>query len=171
GGGGEGSGAGSAGGGVQAGSGSAPAGGAGQHGNSGGSSPIVAVGEARSEAEAVTALALSTVAGPGDPLWLLVGHASGSLAAWDLQRRPPRLVALVAGQHGLPVTHVSFFPGRGASHVLSADRRGRLLLHSFTHIVLKTAVASRVVMDGSLGPLGAIVHLQPFFTAMPPPSS
>ncbi|GLI64518.1 hypothetical protein VaNZ11_007787 [Volvox africanus] len=126
---------------------------------------IVVVGEPRNEAEAVTALALSTVTGPGDPLWLLVGHASGVVAAWDLQRRPPKQVAVISGQHDLPVVQVSFFPGRGASMALSADRRGNLLLHTFTHIVLKTAVASRVVLGGNMGSIGSVVHLTPFFAA------
>ncbi|GIM15059.1 hypothetical protein Vretimale_17920 [Volvox reticuliferus] len=127
---------------------------------------IVVVGEPRSEAEAVTALALSVVTGPGDPLWLLVGHASGVVTTWDLQRRPPKQVAVIAGQHDLPVVHVSFFPGRGASMALSVDRRGNLLLHTFTHIVLKTAVASRVVLGGNMGSISSVVHLTPFFASM-----
>ena len=152
----------------------------------GGGGPIVVVGDARTEAEAVTALALSTVSGPGaagglgvrglgvvfvaggpgcrnprcvaspspnplllgsffpcspshhltpsptnasaltkparppparcpcppaaDPLWLLVGHASGTVAVWDLQRRPPKQVAAITGQHNLPVSKVAFTP-------------------------------------------------------------
>ncbi len=37
-------------------------------------------------------------------LWLLVGHASGNVAVWDVQRRPARLVATISGQHSLPVS-------------------------------------------------------------------
>ncbi len=91
-----------------------------------------------------------------------MGHASGSVAAWDLQRTPPRQLALITGQHHLPVVHVSFFPGRGATMALTVDRRGRLLLHTFTSILLKTAVASRLVLDGNLGTIGSIVHLMPY---------
>ena len=159
--------------------------------------PPLVLGEARGEAEVVTALGFSTVlsgAGGGGGgavssspgLWLLVGHASGTIAAWDLQRRPARQVvsigeydtcpqlrpymllggvitfvgarthtpcacytllfslllsshnAYTVGQHSLPITHVSFFPGRGASSAISVDRRGRVVSHSFSSLLLRT---------------------------------
>ncbi len=68
------------------------------------------LGEQRSEPEAVTAVAFSTLAVAGDSLWVGVGHLSGALLVWDLSKRAPRQVASVV-YHGLPVTHVSFFPG------------------------------------------------------------
>ena len=81
-------------------------------GGTGGPAPAPAplvLGEARGEAEAVTALGFSTVLSPsgaGDTataaassgLWLLAGHASGTIVAWDLQRRPARQV-LSIGEH------------------------------------------------------------------------
>ena len=67
---------------------------------------------------------------------------------------------------------MSFFPGRGAAMALSADRRGRLALHVFSAIMgLKTAVASRPVLDGSLGVIGAVSHLTPFFATTTTTSS
>lgn len=68
------------------------------------------LGEPRSEAEAVTALGFSTLAVAGDSLWVVAGHLSGALLVWDLSKRAPRQVASIA-HHGLPITHVSFFPG------------------------------------------------------------
>lgn len=65
----------------------------------------------QSASDPVTALAFSTALAPGSPLWLLVGHSSGQVTVWDLLRHPARQVATIA-QHGLPVVHVSFFPGR-----------------------------------------------------------
>ncbi len=62
---------------------------------------------------------------------------------------------------------MSFFPGRGVAAALSADRRGRLLLHSFSSLLLKTAVASRLVLDGSLGAIASVAHLTPFFAVTP----
>ena len=158
--------------------------------------PPLVLGEARGEAEAVTALGFSTVisgaGGGGDAassssLWLLAGHVSGTIAAWDLQRRPARPVvsigeygtrpklrpvahaagrenhicwssyaqtlclpshlllsshnAYTVGQHCLPVTHVSFFPGRGTSSAISVDRRGRVVSHSFSSLLLRTRYA------------------------------
>jgi len=68
---------------------------AGQGGHEPHAPPLLLVGERRSEAEAVTALGFSHVAAPGDAMWLAVGHASGSLAVWDLQRRPARVVVTI----------------------------------------------------------------------------
>lgn len=62
----------------------------------------------------VSALAFSHSPSPSDPLWLLVGHSSGAVTVWDLLRRPARQVAVIA-QHGLPIVHASFFPGRRAA--------------------------------------------------------
>ena len=159
--------------------------------------PPLVLGEARGEAEAVTALGFSTVISVADGggeaaasssgLWLLAGHASGTIAAWDLQRRPARQVISIGecgtcpelrpihaagrgndicwssyaqtlclspnhltpfspppqrlyavGQHSLPITHVSFFPGRGTSSAISVDRRGRVVSHSFSSLLLRT---------------------------------
>ncbi len=173
--------------------------------------PMQALGEPRSEAEAVTSLGFSRVDAAADPLWLLVGHASGTVAVWDLQRRPVRLVTTISacgarglgvrrlslraravqvhqatsegeqvsrlppqqvhvlgpcagGQHGLPVTHASFLPGRGVAHAVTSDRRGRLVSHTLAHnlLMMRTTAASRPLLDGSLGIITAVVHLQPF---------
>ncbi len=59
------------------------------------------LGEPRGEGEAVTALGFSVMASPGDSLWLAVGHASGAVAIWDLQKRGPRQVASI-GACGRP---------------------------------------------------------------------
>jgi hypothetical protein len=69
------------------------------------------LGEPRSEAEAVTALGFSTLAVAGDSLWVAAGHLSGALLVWDLSKRAPRQVASIV-HHSLPITHVSFFPGK-----------------------------------------------------------
>jgi hypothetical protein len=52
-------------------------------------------GEVKHGTEAVTALGFSTVASAGDGLWLAVGHLSGAVALWDLQRRGPRLITTI----------------------------------------------------------------------------
>lgn len=71
-----------------------------------------------------------------------------------------------AAQHGLPVTHVSFFPGKATSLLLSADRRGRMVLHSFSNLLLRTSVSSKVLVEGQYGAVLAVQHLAPF--VMPP---
>jgi hypothetical protein len=43
----------------------------------------------------VTSLGFSTVGAARDALWLAVGHASGSLTVWELQKRGPRQVAVI----------------------------------------------------------------------------
>lgn len=43
----------------------------------------------------VTSLGFSTVGAARDALWLAVGHASGSLSVWELQKRGPRQVAVI----------------------------------------------------------------------------
>ena len=52
-------------------------------------------GEVRHAGEGVTAVGFSSVAGPSDGLWLAVGHASGALVLWELQRRGPKQLASV----------------------------------------------------------------------------
>jgi hypothetical protein len=49
--------------------------------------------------DAVTCLGFSVVAGAGDALWLAVGHGSGAVTVWELQRRGPRQVAGIGEQH------------------------------------------------------------------------
>lgn len=67
---------------------------------------------------------------------------------------PPHQLASIA-QHGLPITHLSFMPGRATSAALSVDRRGRMVHHSFSGssimAMLRPSVTSRVVVDGTLG--------------------
>lgn len=58
---------------------------------------MLVVGEPRSEAEAVSSLGFSHVASAGDPLWLVVGHASGAVVVWDLSRRPARQAVAIGG--------------------------------------------------------------------------
>lgn len=237
-------------------------------------------------ADPASSLGFSVVAGSGDALWLAVGHVSGALSVWELQRRGPRQVAgigargcvcavagrrpprsdheqqqqgwearvvlvlrcrprvpsclllrhaaciaavLHAAQHGARVTFSGFIPGRATSLLLSGDarcvraaaractantqlgrpqqtlapcarcnairssqqtaflrparrtrlapaackrvhvvRRGRCCLHTFSSSLLRTAVTSRVLINGEYGPLLAISHLAPF--SMPPPT-
>lgn len=47
----------------------------------------------------VSSLGFSVVAAPGDGLWLAVGHVSGALSVWELQKRGPRQVAGI-GERG-----------------------------------------------------------------------
>ena len=53
--------------------------------------------------------------------WLIILQCFLTPLFHNLPVLPPLLPA--AGQHSLPVTHVSFFPGRGTSSALSVDRR------------------------------------------------
>ncbi|GAX83579.1 hypothetical protein CEUSTIGMA_g11004.t1 [Chlamydomonas eustigma] len=130
--------------------------------------PMV-LGEARSEAEAVCSLGFSVASSPADGLWLIVGHASGAVQVWDLQKRPARLVVTIGGQHSLPVIHVSFFPGRTTTCAISVDRRGRMVSHSFSTMLMRTGVSSRPLLDGSLGTISSVQHLIPFPASPPPP--
>lgn len=41
----------------------------------------------------VSSLGFSVVGGAADALWLAVGHVSGALTVWELQKRGPRQVA------------------------------------------------------------------------------
>lgn len=45
--------------------------------------------------DAVTCLGFSVITSGSDALWLAVGHASGALSVWELQKRGPRQVAAV----------------------------------------------------------------------------
>ena len=65
--------------------------------------PLLLVGEARSEAEAVSSLGFSHVAVQGDPMWLMAGHASGTLVLWDLQKRPARHVSSIGARVHVPL--------------------------------------------------------------------
>lgn len=60
------------------------------------SPPLLMLGEPRSEAEAVTSVGFSRVESNTDPLWVIVGHASGTVAVWDLQKRPVKCVATIS---------------------------------------------------------------------------
>jgi hypothetical protein len=51
--------------------------------------------------DAVTCLGFSVVASAGDPLWLAVGHGSGAVTVWELQRRGPRQVAGIGEQQSV----------------------------------------------------------------------
>jgi hypothetical protein len=67
------------------------------------------------------------------------------------------------------VTHVSFFPSRSTSLLLTCDRRGRLVIHTLSTnvLLLRTSAASRVVLDGSLGIISSVAHLVPFTATLP----
>ncbi|WIA29507.1 hypothetical protein OEZ86_012008 [Tetradesmus obliquus] len=118
--------------------------------------------------DAVTCLGFSVVAAAGDALWLAVGHGSGALTVWELQRRGPRQVAGIA-QHGARITLASFLPSRATSLLLTGDARGRLCLHAFSSLLLRTNVSSKVLANGQYGPLLGISHLAPF--TMPAPGA
>ncbi|WIA09423.1 hypothetical protein OEZ85_008828 [Tetradesmus obliquus] len=118
--------------------------------------------------DAVTCLGFSVVAAAGDALWLAVGHGSGALTVWELQRRGPRQVAGIA-QHGARITLASFLPSRATSLLLTGDARGRLCLHTFSSLLLRTNVSSKVLANGQYGPLLGISHLAPF--TMPAPGA
>ncbi len=51
------------------------------------------------------------------------------------------------GQHGLPVTHASFFPSKSTSLAVTMDRRGRVVAHVLSNnmLLLRTTVTSRWV--------------------------
>jgi hypothetical protein len=53
--------------------------------------------------DAVTCLGFSVVAAAGDSLWLAVGHGSGAVTVWELQRRGPRQVAGIGKRRSKPV--------------------------------------------------------------------
>ena len=74
--------------------------------------PLLLLGEARNEAESVTALGFSYLSVPGDPMWLMVGHASGSVVVWDVQKRPARQVAII----GEPLLHTHSPCTSGGGH-------------------------------------------------------
>jgi hypothetical protein len=74
---------------------------------------------------------------------------------------------LLPAQHGARITLASFLPSRGASLLLSGDARGRLCLHSFSSLLLRTNVSTKVLANGQYGPLLVISHLAPF--TMPAP--
>jgi hypothetical protein len=82
---------------AQAGGGAPAAGGAQQAASNG---PAVwALGEgARPELGPVTALGFSQPAGAQDALWLAVGHASGVVGVWEIQRRGAKNVATIGGR-------------------------------------------------------------------------
>ncbi len=64
---------------------------------------------------------------------------SSSLVGCPLSPLSLNLPSLIAaGQHSLPVTHVSFFPARGTSAALSVDRRGRVVTHTLSSMLLRT---------------------------------
>lgn len=69
------------------------------------------------------------------------------------------------GQHGLPITHASFFPGRSTSLAVTVDRRGRVVSHVLANnlLLMRTTVASKPALDGSLGVISSLVHLTPFY--------
>ncbi|KIZ03017.1 hypothetical protein MNEG_4945 [Monoraphidium neglectum] len=96
----------------------------------------------------VTALAFSHPAGAQDALWLAAGHAGGVVAVWEIQKRGGKQVATIA-QHGAPISSVSFFPGKGTSQLLTADRRGRAVLHTFSSMLLRTSTSSRTDGGGT----------------------
>jgi hypothetical protein len=77
--------------------------------------------------------------------------------------------AAPAAQHGARITLASFLPSRGTSLLLSGDARGRLCLHSFSSLLLRTNVSSKVLANGQYGPLLGISHLAPF--TMPAPGA
>ncbi|KAL6746357.1 hypothetical protein V8C86DRAFT_2945063 [Haematococcus lacustris] len=80
------------------------------------------LGEVKSEAEGVTSLAFSHVAAAGDPMWLAVGHASGGVTVWDLQRRPARLITHISEWSAQPARHAPVLPAR-PRHPAAADLR------------------------------------------------
>lgn len=75
---------------------------------------------------------------------------------------------LSAAQHGARLTLAGFPPGRGTSVLLSGDVRGRLCIHTFSNLLLRTNVSSKVLVSGQYGALLGISHLTPF--AMPAPA-
>jgi hypothetical protein len=57
---------------------------------------VVVVGEPRGEAEGVVSLSFTHVVAASDPLWLVVGHASGTVVVWDIGKKPPRQMAAIS---------------------------------------------------------------------------
>lgn len=72
----------------------------------------------------VCSLGFSTVGTPGDALWLAVGHVSGALTVWELQKRGPRQIAGIGGwpskRWSMAVTHQTgaVFVGMGSQDAL-----------------------------------------------------
>lgn len=78
------------------------------------------------------------------------------------------VAVLYAAQHGSRLTFASFLPSRSTSLLLSADSRGRLCLHTFSNLLLRTNVSSKALVNGQYGALLGISHLTPF--TMPAPA-
>lgn len=119
---------------------------------------------------------LSTSSSPPSPTWRLQQQRHSfpekSLLTSSTSCPSPCLFQLLAfspssfsAQHGAPISSVSFLPGKGTSQLLTADRRGRAVLHTFSSMLLRTSTASRVVLDGQYGPLLGVAHLAPFLMA------
>jgi hypothetical protein len=51
--------------------------------------------------------------------------------------------------------------------LLSADQRGRVALHTFSTLLLRTSASSRSLVEGNYGPVLAIQHLTPFVSNQP----
>ena len=51
--------------------------------------------------------------------------------------------------------------------LLSADQRGRVALHQFSTMLLRTSASSRAMVEGSYGPVLSMTHLTPFVTNQP----
>jgi hypothetical protein len=51
--------------------------------------------------------------------------------------------------------------------LLSADQRGRVALHTFSTMLLRTSASSRALVEGSYGPVLGVQHLTPFVSNQP----
>eukprot|EP00775_Hariotina_reticulata_P011041 gene11041-11196_t len=93
--------------------------------------------------DGVTCLGFSVVSSVNDGLWLAAGHESGAVTVWEMTKKGPKQVAGIG------------------------DIRGRLCLHTFSNLLLRTSVNSKVLLNGQYGALLGVSHLTPF--VIPPP--
>lgn len=56
---------------------------------------------------------------------------------------------------------------RATAAALSLDTNGRLVFHSFTNILVRTSVSSRVIFEGQYGAIVGLYHLVPFSVPAP----
>lgn len=112
----------------------------------GGGAPgmVLQLGEPASQVEAITALGFSVTSAPGDPLWLVAGHANGTVVVWDIQRRPAKQVATI-----------------GESTRWTRLMSQATVIYSAANITLLMPCPSRLPRPSSLSAAARLLHSYP----------
>eukprot|EP00884_Botryococcus_braunii_P022622 jgi/Botrbrau1/9043/Bobra.0376s0020.2 len=140
-------------------------------GTASGQPRVIQVGEGGSrDTEAVTCLAFSPMGN-----LLMVGHANGDVALWELKKQGWEIAKTIKDAHVTAVIQCAFLEGQ-AGGALTADSRGRLVHHNIhAYLSLTAMLAGRLtkgsqmslLLDGrQLGPLTKVAGL---FAPMRPP--